>query len=109
MNTPAVTSPAPVAEVSPIGRIQRLALRARGVFPECTLSWSLVLDWCREHILLQRRWSREAQAVDDPLERIAPELADCLRNDPPETRRRILHACRETHRRSQALAAELER
>lgn len=115
MNTPASTSPvsgfrSPVSPLrSPVSRIAALAARALAAFPECTLSWSLIVEWCKEHILLQRRWSRDALAVDDEMERCAPELAECLSNDPPAKRRKIWLAWKETHRRTQALAAELER
>jgi hypothetical protein len=112
MNTPAPSTPvsglSTVAAPSPLARIHRLASRALCAFPECTLSWSLVVQWCREHLLLQRRWSREALAIDDEMERAAPELADCLANDPPAKRRKIWLAWKETHRRTQALAQQLE-
>ncbi|MES2571082.1 MAG: hypothetical protein V4710_13630 [Verrucomicrobiota bacterium] len=111
MNTPPA-SPSPVSSVScplsPVSRIHRLAARALAAFPECTLSWSLVVEWCREHLLLQRRWSREALAIDDEMERVAPDLADCLRNDPPAKRRKIWVAWKETHRRTRALAEHLQ-
>jgi hypothetical protein len=101
-------SPAPAVPPSPLRRIQVLAIRALAVFPECHLSWSLVVDWCKEHILLQRRWSREALAIDDEMEREAPLLAECLQNDDPRKRRRVWAAWKETHRRTQALAQQLE-
>ncbi len=109
MNTPSSTSPVSGFRypVSAIHRIHRLAARALSVFPECAITWSLVVEWCKEHILLQRRWSRDALAIDDEMERVAPELAECLSNDPPSKRRKIWLAWKETHRRTQALAAEL--
>lgn len=102
--TPHLPSPA----ASPVQRIFRLSTRALAAFPECKLSWSLVADWCREHLLLQHRWSFDARAVDDEMQRVAPELATCLRNDPPAQRRRIMKAIEETHRRSEKLAKEME-
>lgn len=101
-------SPPPSLSTTPLQRIHRLAARALAAFPECTLSWSLVVEWCKEHLLLQRRWSREALAIDDEMERVAPDLADCLRNDPPGKRRKIWLAWKETNRRTRALAQELE-
>jgi hypothetical protein len=102
-------SPAPAVHPSPLRRIQVLAIRALAVFPECHLSWSLVVEWCKEHILLQRRWSRDALAIDDEMEREAPLLAECLQNDCPRKRRRVWAAWKETNRRTRALAAELQR
>jgi len=104
------TIPHDLAHPSPtsLRRILHLAGRALGAFPECRLSWSLVVQWCKEHITLQHRWSREALAIDDEMERVACELAACLRKASPATRRKITRACAETHRRSEALAKELE-
>ena len=51
----------------------------------------------------------DAAAIDDEMERVAPDLAECLRQVPPDVRRRILRAVNETHRRSETLAAELEK
>lgn len=65
MNTQPSPLPSSIAHVSALRRILGLATRALSVFPECALSWSLVVQWCKEHILLQRRWSREALAIDD--------------------------------------------
>lgn len=106
--SPTTSTPSSEAN-SPVSRIQRIAARALSVFPECSLSWSLVVEWCKEHLLLQRRWSREALAIDDEMERVAPDLAECLRNDSPAMRRKIWVAWKETHRRTQALANELQR
>lgn len=106
--SPTTSTPSSEAN-SPVSRIQRIAARALSVFPECSLSWSLVVEWCKEHLLLQRRWSREALAIDDEMERVAPDLAECLRNDSPALRRKIWVAWKETHRRTQALANELQR
>lgn len=104
-----LAAPKPGERASPLQRVQILASRALTAFLECTLSWSLVVEWCREHLLLQRRWSRDALAIDDEMERVAPDLADCLRNDPASKRRKIWLAWKETHRRTQALAAELQK
>lgn len=57
--SPTTSTPSSEAN-SPVSRIQRIAARALSVFPECSLSWSLVVEWCKEHLLLQRRWSQEA-------------------------------------------------
>lgn len=111
MNTsshPMLAPAASAAPASPVQRIHGLALRALAAFPECRLSWSLVVEWCKEHVLLQRRWKSDALAIDDEMERVSPDLADCLRNDPPSKRRRIWLAWKETHRRTQALAAKME-
>jgi hypothetical protein len=102
-------SASPVSGIrSPVSRVLALATRALAAFPECTLSWSLVVEWCKEHLLLQKRWRSEALAIDDEMEREAPLLAECLQNDPPHRRRRVWAAWKETHRRTQALAAQLE-
>lgn len=109
MNTHIVSTEVAPPTALPVVRIQSLAHRALAAFPECRISWGLVADWCKEHLLLQHRWSRDAAAIDDEMERVAPDLAECLRQVPPDVRRRILRAVNETHRRSETRAAELEK
>jgi hypothetical protein len=103
MNTPLT----PSVPHSPLSRIQSLATRALAAFPECSLSWSLILEWAREQLGCHRRWSGDARAIDDEMERIAPELAECLQNDPPAKRTRIWLAWKETHARTELLAAQI--
>lgn len=105
----------------PLSRINALVSRMRTAFPECAVSLSLLGQWILEQLGLQRRWSCDARAIDDPLEAALvtfeaalPTLKGALANDPPARRREvmtaahaILHAARETHRRTEALAAEI--
>jgi hypothetical protein len=108
MNTTQLPLPgmAPV-EIPPVLRILALARRCLAAFPECGQSWSLTIEWGMKQLGLQQTWTTEARAIDDEMERVAPLLAECLRNDPPAKRRQVWQAWQETHRRSEALAAQI--
>ena len=98
-----------------------LLARMRNAFPECRLSLTLCWDWTLEQLGLQRKWSGEARAIDDPMERALatfeaalPTLKAALANDPAGKRHEVMRAAhaimaaaRETHRRTEALAEEL--
>lgn len=107
--------------VPPIPRALALLARMRPAFPECRLSLGLIWDWLLEQVGLQRKWSAKARAIDDTLEvalitfeAALPTLKQALANDPPAKRHRImkaahaiLHAAKETHDRTEKLAAEI--
>ena len=109
------------AKPQPLHRIASLVARMRPAFPECGLSLSLLWDWTLEHLGLQRKWSGDARAIDDPLERAMaifeaslPTLKASLANDRPAHRREVMRAAyavlaaaKETNRRTEALAKEL--
>lgn len=106
---------------SPLLRIAALLTRMRASFPECRLSLSLCCDWLLELVGLQRKWTGDARAIDDPLEaaivrldQSLPRFKKAFENDPPAVRHQnmrdlhaVIAAARETHLRTEALAAEM--
>lgn len=82
-------------------------LRLLPLFPEVGQSLTIVATWAREHLLWQRQQAADVKAIDDPLERVQPLLEQCLANDPPGKRQKILAALREVHANTERESAEL--
>jgi hypothetical protein len=89
-------------------RLSLLLGRVHHAFPECRLSLSLCVEWCRELVGAHHRWSHDAHEVDQPLERLSPEINRALANDAPALRAKIRRALRQVHRNAQALAKKIE-
>lgn len=84
---------------------RKIALvRERGGVPQA--EDSLVHRWAGCEITERHTLAVSVEASDDELEAVAPELQECLRNDPPRLRRRVLRAVTSTHRRIAELAVE---
>lgn len=79
----------------------------RAAFPECGLSLSLLWDWALEQKAQHQQWAVSIAAIDDEMEREAPELWECLQNDPPAKRRRVWTAWQTTMHRTQQRAEEI--
>lgn len=103
MNTIATPTTAP----APLLRVLALLQRMRTAFPQLDISLSLLWDWTLEHLGVQRQWAEEARAIDDEMERVAPELWQCLQNDPPAKRARIWKAWQTTQARTETHAQNL--
>lgn len=106
MNAPSAIANQPTA-IQPLARIVALVARMRPAFPECALSLGLLWEWTMEHLAWLRERAADVRAIDDEMERVAPELWDCLQNDPPGKRKRIWQAWQATHARTEQRAADL--
>lgn len=84
-----------------------LALRLRTVFPAIRQSATLLVQWCREQLGLQRTWQAEAETLAAELAAQRTAISAALRNDPPAHRRKIEAALDEIHRHQLAHAANL--
>ena len=84
-----------------------LALRLREVFPAIRQSATLLVQWCREQLGLQRTWQAEAETLAAELDAQRTAISAALRNDPPAHRRKIEAALDEIHRHQLAHAAHL--
>ncbi|MEY5101120.1 MAG: hypothetical protein RJA36_3839 [Pseudomonadota bacterium] len=99
---PDIEAPVPAAVLS-----LRLLRRLHACAPEFSISLGLLVGWARHEIEDRNLRADEAQQVDDPIEAERATIKTALRNDPPATRRRVLRALAEAHRRSEALAKQL--
>lgn len=120
MNTPILQSSAPTP--APVVLALSLLVRLRAVACEYALSVANLMAWLRAHIRLQQRWAGDARAIDDPIERALvtlehamPTIRHALANDTRTIRSEVLraidtlvYAARETHRRTETHAAQLE-
>lgn len=84
-----------------------LALRLQAVFPQIRQSATLLVEWCRAQLGLQKQWATEAISIDEQLCAERALLTKCLANDPPRHRRHIERALDEIHARQLAHAAHL--
>ena len=84
-----------------------LSLRLRAVFPAIRQSSTLLVQWCRAQLGLQRTWQTEAETLIGELDAQRDAISEALRNDPPAHRRKIEAALDEIHRHQLAHAASL--
>lgn len=97
----------PAAAPQPLILALLLALRLRAVFPQIRQSATLLVQWTREQLGLQRTWQAEAETLAAKLDATRAEISAALRNDPPAHRRKIEAALDEIHRHQLAHAAHL--
>ena len=100
---PPASSPSP----QPLILALVLSLRLRTVFPAIRQSATLLVQWCRAQIGLQRTWQTEAETLAAELDAQRDTISAALRNDPPEHRRKIEAALDAIHRHQVAHAAHL--
>jgi hypothetical protein len=116
----AIRQSAITAEPQPLLRLLALARRCWESFPECRLSWGIVVDRALAQVGLQRKWSVDVRAIDDPLEqsdilsRLDALVARATANDTPAIRRSMRAALSELksglaqiHARSEQASAEI--
>jgi hypothetical protein len=84
-----------------------LSLRLREVFPQIRQSATLLVQWTREQLGLQRTWATEAETLAADLAAQRAAITDCLRNDPPAHRKKIEAALDEIQAHQLAHAAHL--
>ena len=97
----------PALEPSPLLLALILSLRLRSVFPQIRQSATLLVEWTRAQLGLQKTWASEATSLTDELTAQRAAITACLRNDPPAHRRKIEAALDEIHRHQVAHAASL--
>ena len=100
---PPASSPSP----QPLILALVLSLRLRTVFPAIRQSSTLLVQWCRAQLGLQRTWQAEAETLIGELDAQRDAISEALRNDPPAHRRKIEAALDEIHRHQVTHAAHL--
>lgn len=104
---PALAATTAAPEPQPLLLALVLSLRLRDVFPQIRQSATLLVQWCRAQLGLQRTWATEAETLAADLEAQRAAITECLRNDPPAHRKKIEAALDEIHRHQLAHAAHL--
>lgn len=84
-----------------------LSIRLREVFPQIRQSATLLVQWTRAQLGLQRTWATEAETLAAELAAQRAAITDCLRNDPPAHRKKIEAALDEIQAHQPAHAAHL--
>jgi hypothetical protein len=97
----------PALEPSPLLLALLLSLRLRAVFPQIRQSATLLVEWTRAQLGLQKTWASEATSLTDELTAQRAAITACLRNDPPAHRRKIEAALDAIHAHQLAHAASL--
>jgi hypothetical protein len=97
----------PAAEPQPLILALVLSLRLREVFPQIRQSATLLVQWTRAQLGLQRTWQTEATNLTEELSAQRAAITDCLRNDPPAHRKKIEAALDQIHAHQLAHAAHL--
>ncbi len=77
------------------------------MFPDVRQTLTLVVDWSLAQMGLQRKWSEEARAIDDPLEQNRELIDRVLANETSSTRRKVEALLAEVHARTERQAAQL--
>ena len=100
-------APASPTKPQPLQLALGLSLRLQAVFPQIRQSATLLVEWCRAQLGLQKQWATEAESIDAQLTAERALITQCLANDPPLHRRHIERALDEIHARQLAHAAHL--
>ena len=98
---------AATSEPQPLVLALVLSLKLREVFPQIRQSATLLVQWTRAQLGLQRTWATEAETITAELDAQRALITDCLKNDPPAHRKKIEAALDEIHRHQLAHAASL--
>jgi hypothetical protein len=105
MNTK--TNPYAPAPRHPLALSLGLSERLQAAFPQVRQSATLLVQWLRAAVGLQAGALAAALAVDAELLAERDLIRECLRNDPPAHRRRIMATLNRVHAHHATLAAAL--
>ena len=101
------TQPKKRGEPAPIIRIAWLVRRVQAAGCEYPLSIGWIIEWSAQQIGLQRRWSKDAREVDDPIERHMADFERAFANDDPLLARRLRGYLHAVHDRAESLSVDM--
>jgi len=99
--------PIPKPTVPPLILGLALSLRLRSTFPQIRQSATLLVQWLRASVGLQAGARDCALAINAELLADRDLIRECLRNDPPAHRRRIMATLNRVQAQNLSLSASL--